>query len=102
MGGSAFRILIYGQTTDPVINIGGHRYAVNGSISAAETLLIDSLTKTITLTTAMGTKVNWFANRDRNSYIFQPIPAGMNIVSWIGTFGFDLTVIEKRSEPKWI
>ena len=99
--GSAFRLLIYGEATNPSVVIGGHVYSINGTIGKGETLLIDSLSKTITLTTALGNKVNWFYNRGRKDYIFEPIPAGQNTVSWIGTFGFDLTVIEKRSEPRW-
>ena len=73
----------------------------SGTIGAGESLLIDSPSKTITLTKASGEKVNWFDNRSRESYIFQPIPPGQNIVERNGDFGIDLTVIEKRSEPKW-
>lgn len=101
VGKSAFQILIYGEAVNPSIIIGGHTYAINGAIGKGETLLIDSLTKTITLTTAYGNTVNWFDKRSREQYIFEPIPAGQNTVSWLGTFGFDLIVIEKRSEPKW-
>lgn len=96
-----FRLLIYGEVTNPSVEIGGHTYKINGSIGKGETLMIDSLTKKITLTTATGAKINWFDKRGREEYIFEPIPAGQNIVSWVGTFGFDLTVIEKRSEPRW-
>lgn len=99
---SAFRLTIYGTATDPTITINGHDYAVIGQVGEGETLTIDSLTKTITLTNRSGQTVNWFDKRDRTDYIFQPIPPGQHIVSWIGDFGFDLTVIEKRSEPKWI
>lgn len=98
---SGFRMRIYGTAIDPVINIGGNTYKINGSIAAGESLLIDSLTKTITLTTTTGNNINWFDKRSRDSYIFAPIPAGQNNVIWNGSFGFDLTVIEKRSEPKW-
>lgn len=101
VGSSPFRILIYGAITNPVVIIGGHTYAMNCTVGQGETLLIDSLTKTITLTTASGQKVNMFDSRGRDSYIFEPIPAGENLVSFTGSFGFELTVIEKRSEPKW-
>jgi hypothetical protein len=101
VGSSAFRLLIYGEAVNPSVVIGGHVYAINGTIGKGETLLIDSLSKTITLTTTFGNKINWFDKRGREDYIFEPIPAGQNTVSWLGTFGFDLTVIEKRSEPKW-
>ncbi len=102
VGSGDFRLLIYGEAVNPSIVIGGHIYAINGTIGKGETLLIDSLNKSITLTTAFGNKVNWFDKRGRKDYIFEPIPAGTNPVNWSGSFGFDLTVIEKRSEPRWI
>lgn len=98
---SAYRLRIFGAATDPAIVISGHTYAVKGNIGGGESLLIDSLTKTITLTTATGEKENWFDKRSRENYIFKGIPPGDNVVSWSGDFGFELTVIEKRSEPKW-
>lgn len=101
IGSSKFRLKIYGDATDPAINIGGHIYSVNGTIQKGESLLIDSINKTITLTTAAGKKVNWFDKRNRESYVFEPIPPGNSSVNYSGTFGFDLTVIEERSEPKW-
>ena len=102
VGKNEFRLLIYGTAANPNITIGNHKYAINGTVGEGETLLIDSLTKTITLTTATGARLNWFDKRVRDSYIFEPIPAGNNPVLWSGNFGFDLTVIEKRSEPRWI
>ena len=101
IGSSNFRLLIYGEAVNPSVVIGGHNYAINGTIAKGETLLIDSVNRTITLTTAQGNKINWFDKRGRSDYIFEPIPAGMNGVNWSGDFGFDLTIIEKRSEPKW-
>lgn len=98
---NAFTMKIYGEITNPAVTIGGHLYAVNGTVKAGETLLIDSLTKTITLTKATGEKENWFDMRNRSSYIFEPIPPGQHLVVENGSFGVDLTVIEKRSEPKW-
>ena len=100
--GNKFKLRIYGDATNPSISIGGHIYAVNGTIKKGESLLIDSVNKTITLTTSNGQKINWFDKRNRESYIFEPIPAGMSSVNYVGTFGFDLTLIEERSEPKWI
>lgn len=101
LGSNAFRLLIYGPAVNPTVNIGGHAYTVNGTVGAGETLLIDSIAKTIMLTTASAHKVNWFDKRSREKYIFEPIPAGQNTVSWAGSFEFELTVIEKRSEPRW-
>ena len=99
---SKFKLKIYGEATDPAVMINGHAYKVNGMVKAGESLVVDSLNKTITLTTVSGTKVNWFANRDRHDYIFEPIPTGVNNVIYNGSFKFDLTIIEERSEPRWI
>ena len=101
VGKNDFKLLIYGSAANPSITIGTHTYKIKGSLKAGESLLIDSINKTITLTTAAGAKINWFDKRDRTSYIFEPIPSGQSTVTWNGNFGFDLTVIEKRSEPKW-
>jgi hypothetical protein len=100
-GSNAFRLTFYGVAINPSVNIGGHVYAINGAINNGESLLVDGQHKTITLTTNSGSKINWFDKRGRENYIFEPIKAGQNIVVWNGAFGFDLTVIEKRSEPKW-
>jgi hypothetical protein len=101
IGSSAFRLEIFGVAEDPAITIGGHVYKVRGKVSAGEVLTIDSIAKTVTLSTVSGQKINWFDNRNRESYVFEPIPAGKNSVTWSGEFGFNLTLIEKRSEPKW-
>lgn len=101
VGENAFKICIYGEADNPSIIIGEQTYTINGFIRKGESLLIDSLARTITLTTEKMQKVNWLDKRSRESYIFQPIPSGTLTVRWNGNFGFDLTVFEERSEPKW-
>jgi hypothetical protein len=101
VGDNAFRLTIYGSAINPAVIIGGHSYKINGAIGMGEKVTIDSLNKTITLTTVNGTKVNWFDKRGRDNYIFEPIPPGNHPVSYNGSFTFDLTIIEKRREPKW-
>lgn len=66
------------------------------------TVSIDSIAKTILLTKRDGTVENHFHQRNRESYIFEKIPAGSNIVTWDKTFKFDVVLFEERSEPKWI
>ena len=101
VGKNEFRLLIQGEAVNPYIIIGDNEYQINGTVGEGETLLIDSMAKTITLTTASGSTVNWFDKRSRDSYIFEPIPPGDSDVLWNGLFRFDLTIIEKRSEPLW-
>ena len=102
INGNEFRLTVYGSVKNPSIKIGVHEYSITGEIGAGETLLVDSVAKKITLTSQIGQEHNWFDRRNRDSYIFEPIPSGYHTVSWDGSFGFDLTVIEKRSEPRWI
>ena len=86
---------------NPKIHIAGHTYEVNCEIGADEYLTIDSLDKTIVLKKNDGTTVNCFNLRNRDSYIFQTIPQGKNVVLWDNSFGFDVILFEERSEPKW-
>lgn len=97
-----FRLIIFGSAVNPAVHIGGHTYQVNCVIQEGEYLTIDSLAKTITLTKIDGIKENHFNDRNRESYIFETIPAGNNSVTWNKTFGFDVVILEERSEPKWI
>lgn len=98
---SKFRMIIYGACTYPVVYINGHIYSVNCTIGANEYLTIDSDTKKIFLTANDGTIINLFNKRNRESYIFKPIPPGQNYVTWEGDYGIDIVLIEERSEPKW-
>ena len=98
---SAFKLIVYGSCINPIIYIGGHAYEVDVEIGEDEHLTIDSMTKKITLTKYNGEEVNCFQYRNRESYIFQKIPTGQNIVTWDGDYGFDVVLYEERSEPKW-
>lgn len=99
---SPFRLAINGPCINPAIYIAGHLYQVNATVTEGQYLLIDSVTKTITLQANDGTKTNVFNSRNKDSYIFEKIPSGVNIVSWTGNFVFEVTLLEERSEPKWI
>lgn len=98
---SDFKMIIYGEVTDPVIYIGGYEYSLTGHIGDHEYVEIDSRNKTVTLVQVDGTRVNWFSHRNKDNYIFQKLPAGEVAVSWLGTYRFDIILFEERSEPKW-
>lgn len=98
---SNFKLRIYGACINPSIIIGDHTYKVNCTVNAGEYLTIDSTTKKIFVTGIDGSITNVFNLRDRDSYIFEKIPTGMNTVAWGGNYGFDLILLEERSEPKW-
>lgn len=99
--GTDFRMVIYGAASNPSLHISGHAYQVNCEIGSNEYLTIDSSTKKIYLTANDGTITNMFHLRSRDSYIFEPIPPGNNTVTWDGSWGFDITLLEERSEPRW-
>lgn len=99
--GSNFRLIVYGACNNPTIAIGGHVYCVNCTVEDGEFLTVDSSSKKIYLTSKTGYVTNKFNNRNRDSYIFEKIPAGTNAVAWNGDFGFDVILLEERSEPKW-
>lgn len=99
---SNFKLIVYGPCIDPSLSIAGHTYQVDCTIGESEYLTVDSTTKKIFVTKNDGTVVNCFNNRNKDSYIFTKIPSGTNAVTWNGDFGFDVILMEERSEPKWI
>lgn len=99
---SDFKMILYGFIANPKIYIDGHEYNVNVTISTGEYLTIDSQQKTIVLTRYNGEKVNCFNKRNRDSYVFEKIKPGSNVVTCEGSMKADIILIEERSEPKWI
>lgn len=99
--GSNFKLIIFGPAVNPAVHIAGCTYKVNCDVQEGEYLTIDSLAKTVILTRSDGTEVNEFNQRNRASYIFEKIPSGNNPVTCDGDFGFDVILLEERSEPKW-
>lgn len=98
---SNFRLIVYGVCTNPSVAIGGHVYQVDCTVGDGEYLTIDSAEKKIYVTGSTGDVRNVFNSRNRNSYIFEKIPPGSNVVAWDGSFGFDVIILDERSEPKW-
>lgn len=96
-----FEMIIYGGCSNPRVMIAGHIYEVECQLDTGEYLTVNSITKKIFKTKISGEKVNLFKNRNRESYIFKKIPPGNSSVAWNGMFGFDVTLFEERSEPKW-
>ena len=97
-----FKMTIMGPCSTPKITIAGHIYKVDTELSSGEMLVIDSAEHKIYKVMVNGEKVNQYHLRDRESYVFQKIPAGNSNVTWDGSFAFELTLYEGRSEPRWI
>lgn len=98
---SDFKMIIYGFVANPKIYIDGHEYNVNVTISTGEYLTIDSQQKTIVLTKYNGEQVNCFNKRSRDSYVFEKIKSGSNVVTCEGSIKADIILIEERGEPRW-
>lgn len=96
-----FELTVYGPCENPEILIGSHKYRVNGQLETGEYLVINSLSKKIYKVKNDGEQVNQYNLQDRDWYVFQKIVSGSHSVSWSGLFGFDVTLYERRSEPKW-
>ena len=96
---SEFQMIVYGPVASPHVLIDGHVYEFYDTLLSGEYAIIDSRKNTITKVTTSGQEVNIFDKRNKNVSIFENIPGGTLTVNWSGSFGFDLTIYEERSEP---
>lgn len=97
-----FEIVFYGAQETPTIIINGHTYQVYTTLQAGEYLIVNSLEKTIRKVLNDGTIQNVFNRRNKDSYIFEKIAVGKATVIRDTDARLDITLIEQRSEPKWI
>lgn len=98
-----FQLIIYGPCENPSIRVNGHLYEVMATLYSGDYMVVDSRDNTVFLQKSDGRKVNLFNWRNKDSDLFEKIPAGRSSVTWnTAAFGFDLTVFQERSEPKWI
>lgn len=99
---NGFRLLIYGAQTNPVIYINDTPIQVNVEITDAERLQIVSneSERTIKILSASGAERDAFIYRDKEHSPFITLGSHSDL-SYSG-IRFDLTVIERRSDPPWI
>ena len=97
-----FIISIQGYVNRPVVQIGENVIAVDVEVPYGANLQVDSSAKTAILTLADGTMINVFGARDPDYYLFARIPSGNNIVTWNGSFMWEVKMLEERSEPRWL
>lgn len=99
------RIVIYGAASNPYIYIGDNRYEVDVEVPEGGLLIIDGLDKSkIELRNQYGESTNVFERRidgtqGSGTYVFEKIKAGVNPVSWDGSFPFDIVICGERSWP---
>jgi hypothetical protein len=98
-----FRLSISGPVSAPAIMIGAHEYNFSTALAAGDVLSVESASRKIALIHLDGRTENRFSDRDKTpgKSAFEKIPAGGQPLSWSESFGFNLTLFEVRSEPKW-
>lgn len=97
-----FQMIVYGPCTDPSVRIAGHLYEVITTLYSGEYMVIDSRDNTVTKYKNDGSTENLYNSRRKDIRVFEKIPSGRLSVLWnIEAFGFDITLFQERSEPKW-
>lgn len=99
---NGYRLLIYGAQTNPVVYLNNNPIQVNIDISNQEKLQIVSneSEKTIKILSSAGAETDAFIYRDKEHSPF--ISLGSHTDISFSNMRFDLTVIERRSDPPWI
>ena len=98
---SEFKMTIYGPVSAPRVLINGYPYQFFDTLEDGEYVVIDSRTNKITKYLITGQKVNIFDLRNKQQSIFEAVPGGDLTLNWSGQFGFDITLYNERSEPRW-
>lgn len=96
-----FRLTIFGPVVNPSVTIGNNVYKVYTELTVGEYLVIDSQERVVVQYDNAGNGTVKFNSREKAHEIYAQIPIGSHSVEWDGSFGFDLTLYQKRSEPRW-
>lgn len=98
---SNFILTIYGFADNPSVMIAGHPYTVYATIYEGERMVINSVDRTVLKIGRLGEVTSLYNSREKIISVFQKIPPGAHVVTWPGSYGIDLTLLDERSEPKW-
>ena len=99
---SNFILKIIGPAERPEITIGKNVIQFNYDVQDGCELVVDATKKTTIVYQPDGTQINVFGARNADYYIFERMPSGINTVEWDGSFSWEITLIEERSEPRWL
>lgn len=94
-------ISLFGPSVNPSFSIGEQIYQVNGTLLAGERFVINQLDKTVIKVTNSGEVINCFNLRSKTYSVFEPIPAGENILTYSGEFAISINLFYERGEPQW-
>lgn len=98
------RITIYGFAENPTVRIGANTYQVNTTVPIGSRLVIDSRSKEVYEISRTGAVTNKLDKRRRGAkgegaYVFEKVPVGRSLVTFDGSFGFDVTLIHESEMP---
>lgn len=96
-----FRMMIYGPAVNPSVTIGPNIYKIYTELSETDYLVIDTQERIVAQYDNVGTETKKFNSREKIYEIYAKIPPGIHEVYWPGGYGFDITMYQKRSEPRW-
>lgn len=96
-----FKMIVYGPCTNPAVRINNHIYEVRTILYDGEYMVLNTQDETIIKYGTNGVKTNLFNQRNKEYSVFKKISSGYNSVRWSALFGFDLIMVEERSEPAW-
>lgn len=99
---SNIELRLYGPAYNPAIVIGSHMYGVRCTLEEGEIVKINTRDRKMLLIHRDGEEENIFAYRNREQYIYDPVPAGELLISTNGFFDHDVVLLTERSEPEWI
>lgn len=97
-----FELIFYGPASQPSVTIGDHRYGLDIKLAAGEYATVNSISKKIKKYDQYGREENVFHARDRDSNIFEKLPAGSLPILRQKDLSFDVIVYDERGEPEWI
>lgn len=97
---SDFVLTIYGSAVNPTIYINSEPYSVFVTLESNEYLTVDSRTNEVVKHTDSG-DISVYDLRGKEHSVFSKIPNGDLLISWNGSFGFDIVAFAERSEPEW-
>ena len=94
-------MVIYGPVSNPVVYINEHPYVIYTSINGGEYLVINSENATVDKVLITGERISVYDLRGKEFSVFTKLPSGNLVITWNGSFGFDITAFVERSEPVW-
>ena len=87
---------------NPKFTLAGNVYGVEANAEEGERIVLDQIERKIYRVDSTGTTTNLFDYRIKTSDPFKKISPGDVTVQFSGEFGFDIELLQQRSEPKWI